>query len=311
MSARSGHSATPFVVGIDGGGTSSRLVMADVEGRELARAAGPPGLVEPANPESTAGKLASLVRETAEQAGLTLPAAALCAGLAGAGTATLRGAVRDALARAGLAAPERVLVVEDGEIALEGALAGKAGVLLAAGTGSVAYGRAEDGRVARCGGWGRLVGDEGSGYAVAREALRAALRAADGRGPETLLLPELLAALGLTEPGGVPPWIGRVEKAEVAALAPVVLRTAAAGDPVAAAVVEHAAGELALHVRALIERLGPWSQPVPLVLQGGLLTDSALSRLLRERLGDLPIELRPAAADPVTGALRLAVAAAS
>lgn len=303
--------ARGFVIGIDGGGTSTRVVFAGPDGRELARRTGPPGLVEPADPARTAGKLVGLVRDTAEQAGLPLPAAALCAGLAGVGALDVREAVRDALERAGLSIPGRVLVVEDGEIALEAALAGEAGVLLAAGTGSVAYGRAADGRVARCGGWGRFVGDEGSAWALGRDALRAALRAADGRGPETLLLPELMAALGLGDPRGVPPWVGRAEKAEVARLAPVVLRTAAAGDPVAAALVQDAAGELALHVRALIERLGPWSGTVPLVLQGGLLTDVALVRLLRERLEDAPIDLRPAAADPVTGAARLAAAAAS
>ena len=303
--------ARPFVIGIDGGGTSTRIVFADPDGRELARRTGPPGLVEPGDPASTAAQLVSLVRETAEQAGLALPAAALCAGLAGVGAPDPREAVRAVLERAGLTVPGRVLVVEDGEIALEGALGGEAGVLLAAGTGSVAYGRAADGRVARCGGWGRFVGDEGSAWALGRDALRAALRAADGRGPETLLLPELMAALGLADPRGVPPWVGRAEKGEVAALAPVVLRTAAAGDPVAAAVVHDAAGELALHVRALIERLGPWSGSVPLVLQGGLVADTALVRLLRERLEDVPVQPRPAAADPVTGAARLAAAAAA
>jgi hypothetical protein len=87
---------------------------------------------------------------------------------------------------------ERVLVTTDGAIALEGALGGCPGILLIAGTGSVGYARGADGRVERCGGWGMIVGDEGSAWSLGRNGLAAALRAADGRGPHTPLLPQLL-----------------------------------------------------------------------------------------------------------------------
>lgn len=300
----------PIVIGIDGGGTSTRVAFADLDGRELARRDGPAGLIEPTDPERSAARLITLVRSAAAEAGVTLPARALCAGLAGAGAAVLRDAVRAALEDAGLVAPRRVLVVEDGEIALDGALGDEAGILLAAGTGSVAWGRAEDGRVARCGGWGRIVGDEGSAYGLVRDAIRAGLRGLDGRGEESALLAEILGAVGLTEPRALPPWLTRTGKAEVAALAPLVLERAIAGDPTASRVVEEASAELALHVQALLRRLGPWSGPVPLVLHGGLLTDPRLAGRVRDRLVDAPVRLRTAAADPVTAAVRRAVRAA-
>src|SRR5690606_35162334 len=134
----------------------------------------------------------------ARSAGLEGPARALCAGLAGVGNATEREIVEAAFRRARVA--DVVAVVSDGEIALHGALRGGPGILVIAGTGSVAYGRGEDGRVERCGGWGMVVGDEGSGYQTGRAGLRAALHAVDGRGAPTELLTDLLGVLGLAEP---------------------------------------------------------------------------------------------------------------
>jgi glucosamine kinase len=205
------HEGSRHVIGLDGGGTYTRIALADLEGRELVRRTGPPGLIDPRHPGRSGAALVRLVRETADAAATTLPVAGLCAGLAGAGSDEARRVVRRELAASGVAA--RLAVIQDGEIALEGALAGEAGILLVAGTGSVALGRAEDGRIERCGGWGMLVGDEGSGYTIARAALRAALQAADGRGEPTRLLPELLDHLGLSEPRELVEWVGRTEKA--------------------------------------------------------------------------------------------------
>jgi N-acetylglucosamine kinase-like BadF-type ATPase len=257
---------------------------------------------------SSCAALVRLVRETADAAATTLPVAGLCAGLAGAGSDEARRVVRRELAASGVAA--RLAVIQDGEIALEGALAGEAGILLVAGTGSVALGRAEDGRIERCGGWGMLVGDEGSGYTIARAALRAALQAADGRGEPTRLLPELLDHLGLSEPRELVEWVGRTEKAEVAALAPHVSRLAEQGDPAALRIVDAAAGDLARHVEALLGRLGPWSGAVPLVFYGGALEDPDLARRVEKRLPSTRARIvrQSPDADAVTGAIRRAIA---
>lgn len=296
-----------IVIGIDGGGTQTRLALADLEGREIIRRTGPAGLIDPRDPDASAAILVGIIREAATAAAVALPAAALCAGLAGSGATTLRRDVRRALEAAAVA--RRVVVVHDGQIALDGALAGEPGVLLAAGTGSVAYGRAEDGRTARCGGWGALAGDEGSAFSIGRAALQAALQAADGRGEPTDLLEDLLRTLGLDDPYDVPPWIGRAAKGDVAALAPRVLRLAGAGDVVASRIVAVAGDELALHVETLLDRLGPWSAPVPVILHGGLLGDPDLAGRVTRRLraGSVPIAVREPAADAVAGAVRRAL----
>lgn len=295
-----------YYAGVDGGGTRTTLGLATADGRELARRAGPAGLVDPRDPAAAARVVAGLLREAREEAGLTEPPASLCAGLAGVGNPAEREAVRAALVAEGVAG--RVCVTTDGDVALEGALAGGPGILLIAGTGSVAYGRAEDGRVDRCGGWGMIVGDEGSGFAIGRAGLAAAVRAADGRGPRTSLLPRLLEALSLHDPRGIPPWAGRAEKAEVAALAAHVLRAADAGDDVAEGILRREAGELALHAVALAGRLEPWGGAVPVVFHGGVLNAPAFADLVTGALAMSAhaFEVRPAAEDAVAGALRCA-----
>ena len=296
-----------FVIGIDGGGTQTRLAFAAADGRELLRRTGPAGVIDPRDPAASAATLIRLIRDAAAAAHLPLPAAALCAGLAGSGAMSLREEVRRALESAGLA--RRVAVVHDGEIALAGGLGQDPGILLAAGTGSVAYGRAEDGRTGRCGGWGMLAGDEGSAFAIGRAGLQAALRGADGRGEETALLDDLLSSLELADIYDVPPWIGRASKGEVAAVAPAVVRLAGSGDAVAERIVARAAAELALHVTTLVRRLGPWSDAVPVVFHGGLLADPQIARRVTERLagGTVPVVRREPAADAIAGAVRRAL----
>jgi len=292
--------------GIDGGGTRTTLALADEDGRELARRVGPAGLVNPRDPAATAGMLAGLVRDAVAEAGVRQAVVSLCAGLAGVGNEKERGMVEAALTAANVA--ERVWVKTDGEVALEGALGGRPGILLIAGTGSVGYARGGDGRVERCGGWGMIVGDEGSAWSLGRNGLAVALRAADGRGPETTLLPRLLQLLELAGPEAIPPWAGRAEKAEVAALAIHVIDAAEAGDAVATRVVEREARELASHARALARRLQPWEGAVPVVFHGGTLNASFYAAAVTRALDatDTDFEVRPGVSDAVAGALSYA-----
>lgn len=295
-----------YFVGIDGGGTRTTLGIADETGREVLRRVGPAGLVDPRRPAATAELLVSLVREAATTAAFDGPATALCAGLAGVGNEAEREIVQEAFVRGGVA--ERVAVLSDGEIALIGALEGGPGILVIAGTGSVAYGRAENGRVERCGGWGMTLGDEGSGYAIARAGLRSALYAVDGRGPRTSLFPILLDVIGLAVAEAIPSWTARAEKAEIAMLAIHVIRAAERGDAVAREIVADAALDLAAHVEALTKRLGPWSSPPAVVLHGGVASDPIFAPHLAAILEKLPEPVRvvDSAADAVTGALRYA-----
>jgi N-acetylglucosamine kinase-like BadF-type ATPase len=290
------------LIGVDAGGTKT-VAAIQREGTEVARATGRGAAVQPGRAMSAAGAIAAAVREALGQAGL-LRGDLLVVGAAGAGREEEQAALRDALRIEGLA--DRLKVTTDLEIALRAALGQEAGIVLLAGTGSVAVARLPDGALDRQGGYGWQMGDEGAGYALGREALRAAGRARDGRGPETGLLDAVLALTRSREFDDLVRWSVLAGPTEVASLAPAVLEQAAAGDRVAQDILERAARDLAAHVEALIPRF-PKRGRVPVALGGGILEQTGLRALVVEALARLPrLVLREEPLDAVEGALALA-----
>jgi N-acetylglucosamine kinase-like BadF-type ATPase len=267
---------SPLYVGVDGGATRSRAVVVDDEGTEVGRAEGPAGLVTVRTAGVAADILADLVREAVLAAGRSPPVARLVAGLAGAGRPDAREAVRSALAATDVATV--VEVRGDSEVALDDAFHDGAGILVVAGTGSMPLGHAAEGRRARAGGWGMVLGDEGSGWWLGLHGLRAVARAEDGRGPATSLTGVLLSALALPDPEAMITRVDTASKGEVAALAPLVLRAAEEGDAVAARLADAAARDLAEAAAAVRHALDPWPDPPSVVGVGGLIAPDGLLR---------------------------------
>jgi glucosamine kinase len=298
---------TRIVIGVDCGGTRARAVVLDAEGRELARAERPGAVATAAAPEHAVSAVARVCREAAKAAGAALPVDAVWAGVTGAGREASRSAVELELSRAGVAG--RVHVGTDGQAAFHDIFGDGAGVLLIAGTGSIAFGRAEDGREGRVGGWGHHIGDEGSGYAIGLEALRRVARSLDGRDPETSLVRVVLGHLSFKTIDEVVTWMGSASKSEVAALAPIVAFAADRGDITAREIQVQAVEELEGHVLAILENLGPWSTPPGVAFSGGLLgTGSPLRGPLARTLARQRITVLDTVADPAMGAGRLALA---
>lgn len=296
-------------VGVDAGGSRTRALALDRDGGEAARWSGPPAAVDPRDPGQTVRALEDLLRRGEAEGGIELPVEALCAGVAGAGRAEVRKRLETELAASGLARHVRVLT--DGEVALADAHGDGPGLLLVSGTGSVAWGRNGRGEVARAGGWGPLLGDEGSGHALARAALRRTTRAADGRETASELAPRLLDRLCLDAPEDLVAWVADASRAEVAALAPAVVELADAGVRPAREIVDEAVEELVAAVEAVLGRLGPWDEPPPLALAGGLLDpDGPLRPRVARAAERLDIRVEEGAVDPVRGAARLALEAA-
>jgi glucosamine kinase len=271
-----------IVVGVDGGGTKTRLVVADGAGHVLTSVSGGPSAIRNGDVETAADTIASLTGDALAAAGLAdVTPSVLCAGVAGAGRDEPRAALRRALRSREVA--DDVLITSDAMVALTDAFGDGAGVLLIAGTGSVAFGRSPTGIEDRCGGWGAALGDEGSALWLAGRALSAATAAADGREPDTALLGALLTAAQCDEPDDLIAWSSDATPAAVAALAPVVLRTAENGDKRANTIAAIAAEELVLHVRTLARRLfGDERAAIPVALTGGLLSRGTLIRKLVE-----------------------------
>ena len=269
--------------GVDGGGTSTRVLITDEQGAEVATADGPGSAIRPGE----SSRSAAVIRETVQRAYAgheERPLRALCVGVAGAGRDEERDNLQSALEAENLAAS--VIVLTDAEIALEDAFGAGPGVLLTAGTGSIAFGKGPTGVLARCGGWGPIIGDEGGGAWIGRRALGIAAASHDGREPESTLTQAILASLGLESVERLIPWASAATPADLGKLAPVVLEVAATGDLRANSLVTLAVEELGLHVRTLARRLfSDERASFRLALHGGLVAPkSLLRRRLEQRL---------------------------
>ena len=266
-----------YFVGIDGGGTRTIAVVTDEHGKELARVEGEAGRVNVLEPEAGAHTLADVATHALAEARITNLPAVLCCALAGAGREAERVTLERALSA--LRVAEQSHVTTDFEAAMQDAFGSGPGILVIAGTGSSAWGRGADGRCVRAGGWGHILGDEGSGYALGRVALMLAMREFDGRGEHAGFMPAVLARTGVATEEGLVRWAAAAGKGDVAALAPIVFDAAQRGSLSAQDAVEDAAAEIAMHVAALYDRLGPWDTPPAVALAGGLI---APGRPLRE-----------------------------
>jgi len=293
------------LVGIDGGGSAVRAVVTTPDLTLLGQAEG--GAVNPGTVgrSAAAETIQNTVRAALHAAGTPLErVAAVGIGVAGAAASHSTDWLREVVG--GVTPGARVVPSADYEIALVGALGERRGVLVLAGTGSLAYGVNARGRSALAGGWGYLLGDEGSGYWLGLEGLRAVVRAADGRGPETALSAALLKALVLPDARDLIAWLyraGAPRTPAIARLAEFVLAAAADADPVARGLVARGAQELAHAARAVMRALS-MRRPA-IAFAGGLLSaPNPLSEALCVRLGlsTLPV----AHYSPAIGAALLA-----
>lgn len=290
------------VVGVDGGGTHLRIVLADGEGRVLRDWEGPAVALT----ADTLDQVAASIQDALGRLFASGPEEldALCAGMAGAGRREVAEGLEDRLRTRRLA--RRIRVTTDGEVALTDAFPRDQGVLLIAGTGSIALMRESTGAVRRVGGWGPILGDEGSAYTLARRGLAAALRGAEGRGPRTRLSESLPSAAGVDGPSALVSWVGEAGRSGVAALAPRVVVAAGEGDPVARGLVDRTVSELVAHVEALVPGDGPPDGLLPPVaLAGGLLDeDRPLRGPVEEALRRRGYPVMDRSVRPVRGAAR-------
>ncbi len=299
-----------IVIGVDGGGSKTRVLVGTVEGEVLATVDGPKSAVSPGQAARSADVIADLVVQALHeiaQPGSVFPRVLYC-GVAGTGRDEERRALHDALDARELA--EEVVIDSDGLIAMYDAFEDRAGILLVVGTGSIAYGRSPAGEIVRCGGWGPTFGDEGSGGWIGKRALGIVAASSDGREPATALLFPILAATGCEDVEDLIPWAAAADARAFATLAPVVFSTAAAGDQRANALITLAAEELVLHVRALARHLFTDERAaVTVALSGGLMgRGSPLRKRLEQRLKSaVPgANLRLEEVLPARGALRAA-----
>lgn len=296
------------VLGIDAGGTKTVCLLADDTGRVVAEARRGGANLQAVG-ELEVEKVLHDVMEEALGDRAIVPAA-ICLGIAGVDRPDDSAIVRAIMKRIGYKA--RVLIVNDALVALEAGAPGEPGVVVISGTGSICYGRNASGEAARSGGWGYVLGDEGSGYWIGRAALRAVLREADRRGPRTALTRLLLDHFGVTQAQGLihAVYHGTLKPSAIGALAKSVQIAFSEGDDVASGILRGAAKELEASAISVARRLEIVGDPFAFVLSGGIFR--AVPWLQQE------LELRlPAAAprsvvrlldlEPATGAVAFAL----
>jgi N-acetylglucosamine kinase-like BadF-type ATPase len=300
-----------YIFGIDGGGTSARLRVESLEGKELFYGEG--GSTNPNSNswEAVEAVLKGLFLRAYKEAELRAEdCAAGFAGSAGVDRPADRGPFAAALRRAGsLSCP--LGVGNDAEPALAGAIGDIEGFLLIAGTGSIAYARSRAGASARSGGLGHLLGDEGSAYRVSFDAIARGMRSIEGRDLPTSLMDAALLFFGLKDALDFIPFIYSkpIDKKAIARFARVVGEYRDRGDPLAVDLFETAARELESLVLSVYRRLGADIGKKRLALRGGLIEgDAVLRAALKARLAaSAPdIEVVAAKADAAAGACIIA-----
>ncbi len=303
-------SSERIYVGVDAGGSKTELLAAKTQEEELLNLFGPCGNPARAGFEESAEVLARLILQAVERFGAER-IASVCAGVAGAGRAQdqqlLYEGVRERLPATAREIP--LHMTHDSRIALEAAFEGKSGVMVISGTGTVSLARTRTDEFLRAGGWGYLIGDEGSGYALGAAGLRAVAHAFDG-GPDTALRP-LLAASGTVTCREDLFEVAYKTRTPLQTFARTVIEAAESGDAVATEIVRKNIARLAEQVGWLVARCGDIRPCI--TLMGGLSNNAhyraRLERALLERLPGW--ECMKPLNRPVAGAWRMARDAAA
>lgn len=294
------------VIGIDAGGTKTVCQLAGEDGAIVAEARGPGANLQATGELAVEKTLHALMDRVLD--GRAAPHA-ICVGMAGVDRPGDTAVVRGILQRIGRGA--QTLIVNDALIALEAGAPDAPGVVLLAGTGSIAYGRDAGGRAARAGGWGYVLGDEGSGFWIGRQALRAVVRETDERGGPTALTARALAHFGVRRPQELirEIYAGGVRPAAVASFAADVQAAFDEGDHSAAVILEAAVRELLLSARSVVTRLALEDSAFRFVLAGGMFRAVPwMSAELEQKLPALAARshVLRLSEEPALGATRLA-----
>ncbi len=261
-----------YVTGWDGGGTKTAVVYMGMDGAVMGRAVFGPLNPNGASYEQVAATVREAVAGMKKMPGGLLGCVCLQVGFAGASNPSARKLLEGAIREEGFLGELRLS--GDHETMLYGAV-GREGAVLISGTGSVALGRNGKGETFRCGGWGYLIGDEGSGYAIGRDILKAVAKANDGCGPQTCLTDQVFTTLGISGMGELIRFVydPNSDKSRIASLAPLLVEALVKGDETANAIAGRAAEELALLAATVISRLSLEAESI--AFSGSILTQMA------------------------------------
>jgi len=296
-----------YYIGLDGGGTKTHCVLANEKKEKVHECFGGPANFLMLGTEPVSQTLYSLVKECLQKGNIRYgELESITIGATGAGRKIdadrLESEFRK-FCQSKEFKPRNVFVDSDARIALEGAFSGRPGCIMIAGTGSILYGKDVKGRLYRVGGFGRFIGDEGSGYMIGKKGLVAVARAFDGRGETTIMQNLLLQTHNINTPEEL---ISEIYKNnfDIASFAPLVLQAANQGDVTARKILEEECDELLLHLAAIKRKL--LLNTIEVSLVGSLISNpNFFSNLLHERVKSKMPEIKITAPEnnPAMGAV--------
>lgn len=274
-----------YVIGIDGGGTKTHAILADENGQLKFECFGGPSNFLMLGTEIVSATIHNLIEQSIKENNLEhSDITRVLLGTTGAGRRSDAERLEtdfNAYSKNNQLHEYNFSVESDARIALEGAFSGKAGSILIAGTGSIMFGKDSNDVIYRVGGFGRFIGDEGSGYLIGKKGLIAVAKSFDGRGRETLLKQLLLERCNIESPELLITEIYK-NNFDIASFAPVVLEAASKGDPIAVGIVEQESDELILHISSMRKKL--LEKPLYVSLIGGILcNENILSQKFIEK----------------------------
>ncbi len=276
-----------YVIGIDGGGSKTDALIVGLDGTVHAECKSGPTQIQTYGVKLVAATLFELIKDCCKKVDCqTDNLQSVIMGIAGAGRAADRTELTDTLHTMSIKKkfPLKNIVVEtDARTALEAAFAGGPGIVIIAGTGSIALYRTEDGKILRAGGWGKIIGDEGSGYSIARDALSTIMRHHDGRCEKTELTKKAFKHFDVSSHDEL---IVKVyhEKVDIASFTPRVIEAELEHDHITHSILVKNAGELAELVRVLVMQVRP-KKKLPVSLMGGLLeSENPYSKMVKEKI---------------------------
>lgn len=301
-----------LVIGVDGGGTKSIGMIADASGNVIARHESGASNVNVVGLDGVARSLHKVVSDCCEDARCRPDeVGSVVFALAGAGDDEVRQKIKEAtnalFIRSGIK-PLPISVDTDARAALEGSFNGGPGIVIVSGTGSIVMGKSGRGDILSVGGWGRYLGDEGSGYFIGREGIRAVTLQMDKRGEGTKLMQKLAEKHGWQSRADIIRAVYQ-DKFELSSLAPLVLETAAANDIVCQKIVANAALQLAEQTRVIAMQMGIYRK-IGLVMVGSLIDhENVYSNTLHMKLMKLlpQVEVRQPLNSPAHGAVLMAL----
>jgi N-acetylglucosamine kinase len=299
-----------YLIGMDGGGTKTKCVLTDYNQKVLYECQGGPSNFLIIGTEKVSETILSLILESVDKSKISVAEiGSILIGTTGAGRVSDAEKLKNdfvSFAKEKGYQFNSFNVDSDARIALEGAFSGKSGALLIAGTGSIIFGKDSSGNIHRVGGFGRLIGDEGSGNTIGRRGLNEIAKAFDGRGCNTLMTELLKNEFGIKDSSHLITEVYR-NNFDMASFAPKVIEAAQLGDEIANKILEEESDQLLLHVKSIFKLLN--EETMKLCLFGGTITtDNLYAKMFKAKLElHFPdVFLIPAENPPEIGAVLLA-----